>query len=675
MTMPDGSGSAQEGRPPPDSGAVRRTVAFCLGALGIAAPQLATDRVLSWWGWVLLAVGCGIGGITGIQAMDAALARLLDRTDNRWNQPEFRARLRAPVLWILVLVVSFPLGMGVAGAVRWVRYVTGECPVTVPARVLTTPTMRGTVESLAERFQASTADSRGCLRYSVFVTALSQQQASTALGNGWKDDPSPERSDVARYGPRPDAYLPDSVLALAELGDVRSRVVRDVRVFASAAVTIALSPTAAATAAPEDLSGKGLADQIAALREIGIPLVRPAPELSQAGVLAHSIYSQDDGGGTSYGAGPDADPPKASLDLESRMLDDARKNGYPDGGERSLLEQYFGAGPLKQSVALLLTAPFAEHPELLLGHEQEAEGRLRTVPVLGPVNERPEVSLPFATLSFDTESGGTADLSRCGASDPAYRPSSCTAREFGTWLGTREGRRQIMSLDLIPCIGNSCTTDPLPGSERERETVAAARFARRIHEKVRSPRKVMVVMDASLSMGQRFREVAAAVGAELPPLLSQQDRLGLRIVGGSPGSKDTGGEVPLGRVSDGSEASGAGRVLRTTLADWRADGGSPMTEPLTEAIGSLREGPTTASRDMLLLVTDGSFALHLNDPEQQAEQLGHNASTSRVRVLALVTGSSTCPKELQDIVRASSGTCSPVQGPVTTELDKLMGGQ
>jgi Mg-chelatase subunit ChlD len=672
MAMPDGWGSTRKDRSPQDSGGGRRrVVAFFVVALGVTVPVLATDRVLSWWGWVLLGVGGVVGGIVGIHAMDDALAVFLDQLGRRWNQPGFRSRLRAPLLWTLVAVVSLPAGMGLAGFVGWVRYVTGECPVTVPARVLTTPVMSGTVERLATAFQTSTADSRGCRRYSVFVMTLSDGDARTALSGGWRDGTDPKSSDVARFGPRPDAYLPDSLLALAELGKARSRVVQDALVYASAQVVLALTPTAVPNARTEKLPGSNLRKQIAELRTAQVPVVRPAPELSQAGVIAHSAYRQDAGDRSPSKDSPDFEESKR---FEESMLEDAQKAKYPDGGEKALLERLSDSGPTRQSVALLMTAPFARHPELLLGAGRNIQ--LDTYPLSASEGQEPsDVSLPFLTLSFETGAGQSGDRSRCEASNPAERPSACAAWEFRNWLGTEDGRRKLMELDLTPCTDSSCAHDPRTGDEREGTVLTTTKYARQVHEAARAPRRVLVAMDASGSMGPRFQKVAGTIGSDLPRLLSARDQLGLELIGGSSSSGKAQRQFPLGPVGDRQDTSKTVADLRSALTDWQSGGGSPMADPLGQALKDLASSSPPSPQGVMLLVTDGSFARHLEDAKRQVKQLMDQAKKSRVRVLALVAGASTCPEELQRIVDASSGLCDPVQGSVTGELDKLMGGQ
>ncbi|MDQ1294662.1 MAG: Ca-activated chloride channel [Actinomycetota bacterium] len=668
MAMPDGSGSAQKHRLQQDSGGGRRrAVAFCVVALGVTGPALATDRVLAWWGWVLLGLGGVVGGIVGIHAMDDALAGFLDLLGRRWNQPDFRCRLRTPLLWILVAVVSLPAGMGLAAFAEWVRYVTGECPLTVPAKVLTTPTMSGTVERLATAFQTSTADSRGCPRHSVFVMTLSEEQARTALGNGWRDDADPDSSDVARYGPRPDAYLPDSLLALANLDEVRSRVVQDARIYASAPVVLALSPAAARKTQAEGLSGQNLSDQIKELSGAGIPVIRPAPELSQASVLAHYVYSPGSVSGTLS---------EESSDFEKTMLDGAKEAQYPDSGEKALLQRFSDPDRAKKPVALLMTAPFAKHPELLLGENTGAETQLKTIPLAGSGGtNRPEVSFPFLTLSLETESGRSGDRSRCKASDPADRPSSCAAWKFREWLGTEDGRRTLRGLDLNPCSDSSCTDDPQAGSAREKAVLDMTKYARKVHEQNRLPRRVLVMMDASQSMGPRFRQVATMIGTDLPRLLSKGDQLGLHLVGGSLKVKGTRPRVPFGPVGGEENSSTTVVELRAALEGWESGGGSPMAGPLAEALNDLSS--SSSFQGVLLLVTDGSFALHLDDSEIQIKKLATLARESQVRVLALVTGTSACSEKLRRIVEtdSTSDTCSAVQGAVTSELDELLGGQ
>jgi hypothetical protein len=176
------------------------------------------------------------------------------------------------------------------------------CPEATHLRVLTSPEGLVPTRELADRYERSTArDNQDCPLVSLYVYAASASGKTAkdlvgALAHGWQDDS--ESRPLRDLGPRPDLWLPDSMLEVGEVEDLAKRSLQPSPIADH--LSIASSPIVLGVTAPtvpgklQDRPGMSWAAVLNLVENLDWRLLRPDPETSSAAGLATAALYVDE---------------------------------------------------------------------------------------------------------------------------------------------------------------------------------------------------------------------------------------------------------------------------------------------------------------------------------------------------------------------------------------------
>ncbi|MEN3310246.1 MAG: Ca-activated chloride channel [Micromonosporaceae bacterium] len=660
-----GPGRADRGTIDPDRRvrtSVRVHVLLGLGVLGVLAnalPQLATGWPTNTSQWVLLAVGALADAVLVALSLD----RLLVAAPGGWS---WVRRLRWPVRLRVVVAAAVAIGL-LAGAATaatnlWLRVdrLINGCPEPAGLRILTTPESLDPSRQLAGAYEQQTAaGNRGCRTVDVYVAAAGAAPARDALAGGWSTDA------LRDVGPRPDVWLPDSSLQVAELRALAARngiavPLAEDRTVAWSPIVVGIPGSVAATVrAPRN--GVAWSDLLAQLTGVPGGLVRPDPGVSVAGQIATTALYADLAGAR--------DSPRG---VESRIARALDRGGYPlaDSGP-VLCRQRAPDAPAAAIVTSEQALTRFNRGDTLGGECAVAQDKLPPGPSLLAFypSATPGMDHPFVRLAWDT--GPEPD-----------RPAGAAA-DFGRWLGTADGKQALLSIGLRPAAGFDITGPltnefgALPGAvfDRRPPDPAAVTAAMRRYDTARRTGRVLLAVDTSGSMGQptragRTRLSVAAEGIRGSlALMGPADEFGLWTFPANTGGTGVRAPVPIG--SRDTPVAGQPRTQATMRSlGVQPAGGTPLFATIVKGVQALGGADGDRIRALVVL-TDGEDTTS----GLTAQQVLDAVRDKGVRVFVVAVGEASCAGPvLASLTAATGGGCYQADfETVDTRLAQLFG--
>jgi hypothetical protein len=576
--------------------------------------------------------------------------RLLGWAATSWDYLRSRARLRHVLAWTGACAVALALGLSVPPAADQLhRWVYG-CDLPTEVRVLTSTEQLDPTRELAAEYERWTAaENHGCPTANLYVYGAGTTEARDAVASGWLN------GGLSQIGPRPDVWLPDSSLDVADAIVAGKRYgvtlpIAENRTIAFSPLVLGV-PAAAVPAKLGDMRRNLVWNSLwKESKTQGWDVVRPDPAASVVGVLATSaLYTSLAGTGQAL-----ADPTTARATEQriERSLDQGR---YPLGVSSDLLCRQ--RAPDASKAAIITT-----EQALVRFNQGLAVGGSCTIAPSPPLPEASMVIFyPPDTVSVDHP------FVRFNWIGPVGNTSRAAA-DFGAWLDTTDGKRALLRSGLRPPplfdISEPLTEKfgALPGVNFDRRPPVRATVdpAMVLYAQARRPGRVLLALDASGSMQTlvdrggktRFRLAADGVQSALG-LMSGRDEFGLRIFpadGKGVGVREL---VPLGRSDVPIGGTARRQAAADALAGVKPAGGTPLFATIVDGVKAV-----AADRDdqiaSLVVLTDGndnSSGLRPADVDAQVRGKG-------VRVFVVAIGEATCgTQSLRDITAHSGGAC------------------
>jgi hypothetical protein len=618
---------------------VRRSVRVLgVGLLAMAAnacPQLATATPGSGYQWALL---CG-GAFADALVVALSLDRLFIAMPSRFHVPvRVRAMLRLRLLVGVALAGSLLVGVAFAAGNVWSRVdrLVNGCPEPTELRVLTTDDSLIPTRQLARTFERETAE-HGCPTTSVYVYAAGQAQARDALIGGWAQDA------LRGVGPRPDVWLPDSML---EVNGLLAQVSHDagaVPIDPAQIHVVAWSPIVVGIPNPQVPIGTVRTDVgwdklLARADELPGKLVRPQPDTSLIGALSTTaLYA---------GLVPGGKESPRSVELRIDHALDA--GGYPLDDTLDQLGRQRMADP---PPAAIITSEQA----LVRFNLDDPSGGECTIPPDTPApaltalypTDTPSLDHPFVPLNWDRRA----------------TPQSAAATRLGRWLGSDDGRAALNCVGLRPPPGFDLG-DPLtvqfgvqPGASfnRSAPSADAVNAALVRYAAARRAGRVLFALDTSYSMGQvvsggQTRLAIAAEGVKRSlDLMSGADEFGLWAFPGT--TRTTRALVPIGARDTGVAGVSRQEATDKALDALTPTGGTPLLPAIVEGADAL--GPATGDQvTALVVLTDGEDTSGLD-----ADKVLGTVRDQGVRVFVVAVGEASCTGSAAHVAAGSGGKC------------------
>lgn len=607
---------------------------------GAVAVQMATGALDNPVVWVLVVVGAVLGQVTA-----SGIDRLFG-----WIRG-LKARVVVFVAIALVVTSLVTGGAWLFGPplLASAKVLLDGCPQPVEVRVLVSPDTIEPYREVAAAYELHTAGQHnGCRTANLYLHPLAAQQAKNALSEGWPD------ATLAKYGPRPDVWLPDSS---TEVDDVRAAITGvEVPMALGESRSAAWSPLVLGVpAAAVDLldvedapQEQTWSEQSTAVREAGLGVVRPDVTGSVEGELAaYALYGPD--GLKDNGVAREVEQQVArSLDL----------GGYPLGDTEALLGRHRAIEAPRTAVVVSEQALLrhngtarldqgrvlpgcdeAEAPPSCLVALYASDTVVLDYPVV-PVDWHDRLANPPAhgeVARFDDwlrTTAGQDALNRAGLRAPGH----AAGEPFGGQNGVLPGLRQDRSR-------------PKPTAEQRDELFKAYSDAKR-------PGRVMLALDASGSMaepagtgGTRFAVAANGVKQALA-FMAPKDEFGLTVFSGQDGGVRE--LVPLGPKDGTARADSVLGALATVAPE----GATPLYRAIVDgvaAVGSASAGSLTA----VIVLTDGEDTTS----GIGSAQLVDSVRGKGVRVFVLAVGEARCAaRELVEVTAVTSGLCRDSTG-------------
>jgi hypothetical protein len=626
------NGNRQSARP-----VVSLLVALFTGA-GIALQQLSTGEPASAGRWVMLFSGAAIGGLGGLFAaglFDSLLASSggLIEFLRKWARPRVLAFVGGLCLFALALGYAVP--PVVDGVDRWWH----GCDQPAVVRVLTSTEQLVAAAQLADAYETATAEgNHGCPTADLYVFASRPADAHEAVASGWTNDA------LRQIGPRPDVWLPDSTLDIADAQEAAVRFAVTVPIAENR--TIAYSPVVLAVPAinvPDDLSERRRDLTWQQLwqeaERRGWDVVRPDPAVSGSGVLATAALY----------AGLSADPATAR-GVEQRIERSLDGGGYPLGTSAELLCHKRTSDPRRAAVLATEQAAVRFNQGLGCGLDRGLPDPERSLVVFYPKDTVSE-NHPFVRLGWDGVAGTT----------------TAAAKDFGGWLGSAAGKRALLRTALRPPPLFD-VADPLTEQfgahagitfDRRppvRQTIDASLLR---YGQARRPGRVLLALDASGSMQAavdragttRFQLATKGVARALE-LMSGRDEFGLRTFPADARGIGARQIVPLGRADAPVGTVPRRQAAIDGLTGVRPAGGTPLYQTIADGVRDVATNPDERIASLVVL-TDGNDTSG-RQPSEVDTQIGGKG----VRVFVIAIGEASCGAlALQTITAHSGGAC------------------
>ncbi|BBH67976.1 VWA domain-containing protein [Actinoplanes sp. OR16] len=605
--MPDQTG-------PPGLGGRLRTIVAALVALAIAGgAQFAMERAESDLVLLIAAMVMAAVSIWSL-AYRNSIALALDKFYKLWREMSPRARIGAAGGLAVVLAAS---AVAVFGEAR-----DFICEQALELRVLTSPEGLQATREVAHAYARFTARGNdGCPAVYPYVYAAGTLAATGALARQWAD--SKEQRPLEQLGPRPDAWLPDSML------DVRA--VQEITVKATlpsplhAVTSIASSPIIlAGTKVPEsgDATLSGVVEEI--LDDDGVALSAADPETSTAGLLAADVYLHDATGDT------------VEASVARRRAQIVADSTVAATDEVSVLCAYLREGKAPEAVLTSLRTWRRFAGGRALGGAGCPSPRTPPADLPAPVvvASAPALDHPFVQFTWTGERQKAA------------------ADGFRAWLQGTDADTALREAGLgepdpgcSGLNGNACLPRDL--------TATLTRY-----EQAKRPGRVLLAVDASGSMAQqagsgkatRFAVAAQGVGAAIAQM-GARDEFGLWRFPIPDGQK----EYELVAPAPGSARHR--EAIAGALKAVKPQGGTPLYATIQAGMRELA-GTTGDQIRAFVVLTDGENTGARPGLKQTSEEVAR-LTAAGVRLYVIATGEAKCDDsgELYQLTRAGRGGC------------------
>ena len=618
-------------------------VATMLGALGTALAALGTGKPQSAWDWLMLCAGSLLGG-GAVGVIGILVTGLFDRLLIWAGVGVAKLRALTTIRTVTTVVVASLLTLGVymgtppavAGVQSWLH----GCPFPAELRVLTSPEELRAVTAWASAYQRSTADADGgCPTVNPYVYAAALDETMRALETSW------QLNALRDIGPRPDVWLPDSTWEVAQvraqpgLPGVVVPLVDD-GPLAYSPIVLAV-PTDAVDPDPQARQKEATWDELFnRVQTRGWGLVRPDPAKSVVGAFANVALYQDPG----------------RVDELEHLIDVSLDRGsYPLGDSDDLLCRLRHAaaesGGSRLTTAVITTEQamvrFNQGGPLGSGCPLSGDS-LPGPPLLHALYPTDRTSLDHPFVRFDWSDTNAAQ--------------SRAAEEFGRWLRSDEGKRELVSAGLRPPryqVEAPLTEDygafpaAIVGGLPDGKAVETAQ---KLYVNQHRPARVLVAVDASGSMGRaaggqsgtRFQAAATGIRTALDRLRSQ-DEYELWAFSTSLGRDGYWRLVPTGAGNASTRAAST----TAALAGVELGGGTPLYATIAAGVGELSWSGEEASRALVVL-TDGHDTSGSDGSETVAAVHG-----KKVRVFVVAIGEASCAGLIATLTADTGGDCRP----------------
>jgi Mg-chelatase subunit ChlD len=534
-----------------------------------------------------------------------------------------------------ILVASGMAVVLLAGAAVTYSRLSGDnsCPQALELRILASPDGLETTGELARAYARVTArDNDGCPAVYPYVFAAATSAVSGALARRWSD--ANEERPLEQLGPRPDIWLPDSMLDVRQVRDIVVKgtlpsPLRQVTSIASSPIVLAGTDVAVVPHTDAD----SLPKLVSALLARGVPgpsLSAADPVASTAGLLAADVYLRDADGEM---VAPDEARRREQIvsDSASPVSDEVgllcgfqREQKAPAAVLVSLRSwQRFVAGRALGGGCPATVAPLADLPDPV-------------VVASAPALDQPFVQFTWTGARQRREVERFRDWLRSADGGAALRDA-----------GLRQPLAACSELDLNACL-----------PDEPRKTLS-------LYEQAKRPGRVLLAVDTSGSMGQpvgsaatsRFTVAARGVGEALGQL-GPKDEFGLWAFPISGGRKS----YELVGVATGSARH------RTAVVDAlravKPSGSTPLYATVVAGLGALSGGADQQRVQALVVLTDGEDTSTEPGLSAALEQARRGAGAN-VRLYVIATGEARCdgpggqagPGPLYQLAQAGRGQC------------------
>lgn len=609
---------------PSESGAnrrVRRALAVVIAFANLWFALYALDAIDTRWAKLAAAAVAAAVGLSAVGFVEFHF-RMIDGIAE--PSPKRAGRTSIVVATAVTLLVT---AAALTASVD-PRHHGGACSQALELRVLTSPEGFQAVRELTREYALATArDNAGCPEVYPYVYAAGTSAVSGALARRWAG--AGTERPLEQLGPRPDVWLPDSILDVRQVHDI---VVKGALPTPLEHVTsIGSSPIVlAGTDVPQEPASttRTLPELVSAL----LSRVRPEPYLaaadpaaSPAGLLAADVYLR---GAEGELVDPDVahrrarvvfDSTSAATDEVSVLCAHLREGRAPAAVLTSLRTwQRFAAGKTLGGAGCqtALAAPADLPPPVVL----------RSAPAL----DHPFVQFAWSGERHRRAAGRFRDWLRSADADPHLSAA-----------GLGEPHPACSDLDLNACVPH----DP-------RQTL-------RLYEKAKRPGRVLLAVDASGSMADtagaarvsRFTVATRGVGQALGQL-GPNDEVGLWAFPAPRGR----GPYRLAAVAPGSDRHR--KAVTDRLRAVRPAGATPLYGTVLDGMRELAAGSGTDRIRAMVVLTDGADSGGGPSLRETVEQL-RRMPTGDLRLYVIATGEARCDSSgpLYQLVRAGRGAC------------------
>jgi Mg-chelatase subunit ChlD len=573
------------------------------------------------------------------------------------------ARLFAPVRrWIrrhrmAAVVVIVVLLLGSAGAAVALQSAQ-SCEDPTEVAVMVPEDGAPGFSAAADAFERASTTPFSCPRYHLTTFGVGWPALRAAFASGWGHAPGEAGAASLELGPRPDVWLAESgaqIDIVAPEGAGQGFTVSHPTAVAGSPLVLAVPEPHAdallATTERGDTSEELMAAAVAA----GLDVVRANPDASFAAALhTERLYAEAGAGSGTAAAG------EVLAALELDLGHALEQVGLPVGTDGALLCRLDELSrPEPPRVAVLTT----ERAMIGRGAACPASGAGGSGTELVPFYPDPALGLDYTAVR----------LTWAGVAPAGRRADAASA--FVRWLGTSEGQAVLGESAGTRGVGGRAPVDengPLPGLQDtppiepdvnvDHERVESAE---ELYRAARRPAKVLVMVDASASMGrpadgERKRiDVAQRGVREALGHLSGSDEVGIWAFSGAAGTSPR-------PVLDMTTSQVARSEAPERLGMLRPEGHTPLYDAVDAGTSHLvAQDPDDASRrhlTALVVLTDGEN-LPGDGPgsELTAADLVESARAqegSGVRVYVVAVGEASCQvSELQRIAAEWDGEC------------------
>ncbi|MFD6138520.1 VWA domain-containing protein [Promicromonospora sp. NPDC060271] len=618
--------------------AVFGTVAgICTAAMGVV--DRGTQIVL-----LVVSVGLFLAGLAGLVRV---------RTYARWFAAAWTWAKGHRIVVAVVTVVVLAGSTGAAVALQSAR----SCEDPTEVAVMVPEDGAAGFAAVADAFERDSVTPFSCPRYHVTTFGMGWPALRAAFESGWGAAAGQDGAASLDLGPRPDAWLAESMAQVDIVAPPRGAgtgfTVSGRTLVAGSPLVLAVPEPHAQALRATTGTGDTVQELMAAAGAAGLDVVRGNPDASFAAALhTERLYAGSRSAGTE---------PAAREALELDLGHALERAGLPLGTDGALLCRLDELSEEEPPRVAVLTS---ERAMVDRGAACPARAAGAGDGTLVPFYPEAAVGLDYQAVELTW-----ADA------EPSGRRAAAAAA-FVEWLGTSDGqealdrRVRVRGVDGRPPSGDD---GPLPGlPDTVVETGAGIVADTRVlameeqYRAARRPARVLVLVDSSASMGRpadgdRLRIDVAERGV-LGALdhLSGSDEVGIWSFSGNAGSSPR----PVLDVTGSEEARReAPKLLRDEL---RPEGHTPLYDAIDATTSELvRLDPDGASRrhlTALVVLTDGEN--HPGDgpgAELTASDLMRSARTEAaagVRVYVVAVGEASCQvSDLRRIAAEWDGEC------------------